>query len=90
MTTTQTILAQIVIPLVAWFAWYVLAGLAGSILGSMTKVEVWVALNPKRALAYRILCGMGLDVRKILTAVKAYAEQRAAAKAPGRGSPDAP
>ena len=87
---TQTILSQIVVPLLVWFGWYILAGLAGSVLGNMTKIEAWVALNPTRALIYRVLCGSGLDFRKILRAVKENAEQRAAAKAPGVRPPDAP
>jgi hypothetical protein len=77
---TQTILTQIVAPLLVWFGWYILAGLAGSILGNMTKIEVWVAMNPTRALIYRVLCGSGLDFRKILRAIKEHAEQRAAAR----------
>ena len=79
---TQTILSQVIVPLLVAFGWYIVAGVAGSVMTRAKDIEAWAAANPKRALACRYMRAMGLDIRKIADATKAYAEARAAALLP--------
>ena len=67
---------QYAVPLLIAVAWYLLAGILGSILGKWTTIESWVIANPKRAFVYQLLRGMGLDFKKIASSFKAYAEAR--------------
>jgi hypothetical protein len=41
-----------------------------------TNVEAWCYANPKLALFYNILRGQGFDAKKILNAIKVYADSR--------------
>jgi hypothetical protein len=72
------IAAQYVVPVMVALGYYVVAGVAGSVLGRWSNIEAWCAANPKRALVYQVLRGTGLDIKKLLEAVKAYAAARSA------------
>jgi hypothetical protein len=72
----KDLLIQYLVPILVCAGWYLLAGLIGSILGKFTSIESWVVSNPKRALAYQLLRAVGLDFKKILGSLKAYAEAR--------------